>query len=564
MYRSKSARSGVSDASRDHEDSNDIEINRLQQRLRIAEGERTAIRQDREYKKKHQIEELKKLQRERDEIAKNYELAVSRQNKTRDAMYTNEIQAGIDRLDALDKEVAKEKEIQSHLDSDLRRGEKRNQNIRVRSANLRNRDGKKPDAAADRQQNDLEGRLDRARSKYSANLSENSELRKEINTLVISHRNFESANKKLEKKVNGIKQEINQVMEASSIAHEQREEAKHKTVLLRERAEKDLAQYATDIKDLQRSAENDFILKEFMDIKNQEREERATGSTNAKKARMREMELLLQKCETSWDRIREISETDDLEQLLDQFTETERENFALFNFINELNNIIEQESEEIEHINVKFDEDKENMLSSDEDRNERLQALKDKVETEREFKDKKQEELEESNSQFEELREGVQRMLTQLEIDFKIDNNSRMMDSLGEIEEKLNELIAAKAVIMEELDPENVSAIKHILVPQPPALPLDEEAHQVVVAPSTGNVQPSQSVAISEATEVEPDRSVSTTADGVALSIETIRERVRLKYEHGNAPSSSRAQIRKMSMRPAPGVVQKTEDEDIA
>ena len=128
-------------------------------------------------------------------------------------MYTNEIQAGIDRLDALDKEVAKEKEIQSHLDSDLRRGEKRNQNIRVRSANLRNRDGKKlesdimfyffinshllikvysilkqPDAAADRQQNDLEGRLDRARSKYSANLSENSELRKEINTLVISHR----------------------------------------------------------------------------------------------------------------------------------------------------------------------------------------------------------------------------------------------------------------------------------------------------------------------------------------------------------------------------------------
>ena len=133
----------------------------------------------------------------------------------------------------------------------------------------------------------------------------------------------------------------------------------------------------------QRSAENDFILKEFMDIKNQEREERATGSTNAKKARMREMELLLQKCETSWDRIREISETDDLEQLLNQFTETERENFALFNFINELNNIIEQESEEIEHINAKFDEDKENMLSSDEDRNERLQALKDKVETER-------------------------------------------------------------------------------------------------------------------------------------------------------------------------------------
>ena len=58
------------------------------------------------------------------------------------------------------------------------------------------------------------------------------------------------------------------------MAHEQREEAKHKTLLLRERAEKDLAQYATDIKDLQRCAENDFILKEFMELKNQEREEK--------------------------------------------------------------------------------------------------------------------------------------------------------------------------------------------------------------------------------------------------------------------------------------------------
>ena len=68
----------------------------------------------------------------------------------------------------------------------------------------------------------------------------------------------------------------------------------------------------------------------------------------------------------------------------------------------------------------------------------------------REFKDKKREELEESNSQFDELRSGVQQMLEQLDIDFRIDNNSRMMDSLGEIEEKLNELIAAKVSLKTE------------------------------------------------------------------------------------------------------------------
>ena len=69
----------------------------------------------------------------------------------------------------------------------------------------------------------------------------------------------------------------------------------------------------------------------------------------------------------------------------------------------------------------------------------------------REFKDKKREELEESNAQFDELRSGVQQMLEQLDIDFRIDNNSRMMDSLGEIEEKLNELIAAKVSLKSEI-----------------------------------------------------------------------------------------------------------------
>ena len=67
------------------------------------------------------------------------------------------------------------------------------------------------------------------------------------------------------------------------------------------------------------------------------------------------MELLVEKCETSWDRIKEISGTDDLEPMLAAFQETESENFGLFNFINELNNIIEEESEGIEHLKLDFE-----------------------------------------------------------------------------------------------------------------------------------------------------------------------------------------------------------------
>ena len=42
-----------------------------------------------------------------------------------------------------------------------------------------------------------------------------------------------------------IKSEINEVIEASQDAHEQREDAKNKTIMLRSRAEKDLLQVWT-------------------------------------------------------------------------------------------------------------------------------------------------------------------------------------------------------------------------------------------------------------------------------------------------------------------------------
>jgi len=67
------------------------------------------------------------------------------------------------------------------------------------------------------------------------------------------------------------------------------------------------------------------------------------------------MEQLISTCEVSWARIREITGEDDLDIMLDQFNEVERENFALFNFINEMNNNIEQKTEDIENIQKQFE-----------------------------------------------------------------------------------------------------------------------------------------------------------------------------------------------------------------
>lgn len=58
----------------------------------------------------------------------------------------------------------------------------------------------------------------------------------------IIFRNFQNEEKRLTKIEKSIKNEINEVIEASQDAHEQREDAKNKTIMLRSRAEKDLLQ----------------------------------------------------------------------------------------------------------------------------------------------------------------------------------------------------------------------------------------------------------------------------------------------------------------------------------
>lgn len=523
MYRAKSARSGYSDESRDHEsDSLELELQKLQQRFRISEGERKNLYSQRELNKHQQRDLLHSLNVERDNLKKNLKLATSQVNQTRDNEYSESIKNGTLKIEQLKKEIENEKQKQNQMTQELRRGEKKTKNIRVQSATLRDKQGTS-DVKVGKKLNDLEGRLYRANSKYNQQLTVNTDLREEIETLRIKHRNFQNKEKKYQKVLKIKKEEINGVIEMSQEAHEQREEAKHKTIMLRSRAEKDLQQYDTDIKEEERSAENDFQLKEFMEVKNQEREERNNRNSSKVGTKRREMEQLISTCEVSWERIKEITEETDLDIMLDQFKEVERENFALFNFINEMNNNIEQQSEDIENIQKKFDRHQEIIHDGEASQQNILGEINDKKEAEKERCANKEAEVEISNGQFAEITGGLNKMLEQVQMDYRIKNNGELMDALGHIEEKINDLIAAKALLMEELDPENVAAIKHILVPDPPAISLTDDDILLTSAPSFSQ---------SQIYDVEmPESNLAAQEESSPLSIEEMRLKVRQKTQ---------------------------------
>lgn len=68
----------------------------------------------------------------------------------------------------------------------------------------------------------LENQLDKSKSKFSKLLSTNSNLRNEIESLRVERTRFDNVYKKLEKKLNDLKRETGEVIDASTQAYDQR------------------------------------------------------------------------------------------------------------------------------------------------------------------------------------------------------------------------------------------------------------------------------------------------------------------------------------------------------
>lgn len=59
---------------------------------------------------------------------------------------------------------------------------------------------------------------------------------------------------------------------------------------------------------------------------------------------------MLQSYETAFKKIKEATEIEDIDLLVNKFIEVEDKNFALFNYVNELNNDIEMIQEQINEV----------------------------------------------------------------------------------------------------------------------------------------------------------------------------------------------------------------------
>ena len=175
----------------------------------------------------------------------------------------------------------------------------------------------------------------------------------------VERHRFEDLHKKLEKELQSLRQQINEVIENSTQAYDQREEAQDKMVLMRDKEDKDKMQLNTELKELIRVIDHDKKLKEFMKIKTQERQEdeeliswrKKKESEAAEKRRKEREEHSVEAYETKFKEIEAITGEHDLDKLVERFIQVENKNYALFNFVNELNNQVELLQEQIDQVN---------------------------------------------------------------------------------------------------------------------------------------------------------------------------------------------------------------------
>ncbi|KAL7747818.1 hypothetical protein RI367_006753 [Sorochytrium milnesiophthora] len=341
----------------------EAELQKLQRQYRMMESERKAYSEESRQQIKKQKSAIDKLKRDNDYLVDELKLlerriedrkrtgasskraeTLQQQAGTTAEFYQNKMKATAQVITQLDSQIA---ELNQRI------GEQRARMGGVNAAIT-------SDQSIQKQIHILENRLDKALTKYNKALAINKKLRDTINNFRRERLVFDNVYKKFEKELNELKKTMAEIIESSNSAYEARDEAQSKIVSLKEKAEKEYQAYIQEIKELDRTLEQDRKLKNFLATKASDRSADAATSGDAPaagklgnkssyvaKSSQDILSETVSAYENAFNTIRELAGVQSLDELVQRFKDVEDQNFSLFNYVNEVNNEIEKISEEI-------------------------------------------------------------------------------------------------------------------------------------------------------------------------------------------------------------------------
>jgi coiled-coil domain-containing protein 63/114 len=447
----------------DDENALESELDKLQLNYKISEQQRLQYSIEVQKKIRLQNQLIKHLESEKDELKKDLRLAESKTNERRDEAKADNLEQLLYNSDSRDQEIKDEKEKGKELEAKLHEWEKKIRQKRRETGG--SNAGASFTAHSKKQEKVFENRLDHAIKSFNTVLTQNAKLRDEIDNLRVERNRFEELHKKLEKEHQSLRQEIAEVIENSTQAYDQREEAQTKMVLMRDKEDKDKQISNSEIKELVRVIDHDKKLKEFMRIKTQERQEdeelvtwrRKKENEAAEKRRKEREEHSVEAYEAKFKEIEQITDEHDLDKLVDRFIQVENKNYALFNLVNELNNQVEMLQEEIDQIKSEIHLFEKQGIEMEEQRKRIVLELEQKHQNAKKSFEESEEKIKNNKKILDQSRVGIESLFKKINCDrSQIDvlllskegvTETNMQQYLGIIDSRTDELLRWQSIL---------------------------------------------------------------------------------------------------------------------
>ena len=437
-----------------------MELSHLQRQYRCLRNDRRMYTDETENTLRKQKITIEALVKEKKELEAMMHVASSRQNEKFDQRNVEKLVELLEREAQTQEELKKEKEAIAGVDEKV--------------AAMRekiNQQSKKMGGSKDVYQEKhvanmkltriLENRLDEMTKKFSIALTGNLKLREHINHVEGQKARFLDLHKRLQAELIEGKKEIDRISEVATTHFTIRDEAQHRMASLRERADREMAVYNAEIKDVKRILEHDRKLRKFMTTKAEDRasileDELMVRAIKKYEAQLNGLQQETSKFEEIFDKIKEATGIEDTDTLVESFIENEDRNFALYNYVNNMNTEIENLKDDIRRLKDEIELIKKEGVDSDVHRKEILNELEQKMVEVTDELTLVNKEYKASRRQLELLKPKVESVFNSIECDrssiaellgigVSIDDNN-IMQYLGIIEQKCNELLQNKAL----------------------------------------------------------------------------------------------------------------------
>ncbi|XP_048412571.1 coiled-coil domain-containing protein 63-like [Stegostoma tigrinum] len=349
---------------------------KLLHQLRNLESDQRAYHEESERTIMRQLRELNILQREHENLATSIALVTAPQNVQKDVNDSTQIKMLLQSKEEYDCLAEQEKSLISKLDAQIRDQEDKINKQKMSIGGLRSVHQRR--RHLQKQIQTLENQLNLSTIKFNTILTENRKLREEINILRVNKEIYTKLYNKLSTKLQEQKKIMKEIVEESVQAYDQRMEAETRINAVKERSAKDILLYNTEIKELMRIIDHEAKLKDFMLIKFRQltREDHSKDKIGKKTAQEIEYEAY----EEVYNQLRNLTEKDNLYSLGTDFVATEEKNYALFNFINEINIQLEHKQEKIQNIKNEILQIENQRKQSEEELHDSIKEIEDALE----------------------------------------------------------------------------------------------------------------------------------------------------------------------------------------